>query len=329
MTGTALVHGGTGFLGRHLLPALRAAGCAVRATCRPGRKPPAIDGVDWLPVNLASERRADLPARCDAVIHLAQGRRWRAFPDAAADTFNINVASVQRAADHALRSGARRLVFVSTGTVYPASGQVSCEEDAIPLHAAGRSFYAVTKLAAELILRPYAELLPVLVLRLFTPYGSGQDRAMLLPKVLARVRAGESIQLHGQDGLETNPVAASEVAETIVRTLALDRSQTLNVAGPERLRLRHIAETMGRALGVEPRFECQSGGTAPRIVGATDALHAALGWSPVIRFEDGLQRWLAEEKESPRSYPGSGDGTQQRTDPGHRRRRLHRLARRG
>jgi nucleoside-diphosphate-sugar epimerase len=266
-------------------------GLRVIATCRPASAPPSSPGVEWLPSDLAAvDPTAGWPRRYDAAIYLAQSARWRDFPAAADDVIRVNVCALQWAAEHARQAGAKRFVHLSTGTVYSQTREPAREDEPIPI-GAGRSFYAATKLAAELLLGPYSALYGVTQLRLFMPYGPGQNERMLLPQVASKVRDGIPIDLHTPDGLRCNPVAVADAAETVRRCLSLDGSQTLNVAGPEVLTLRQVAEAIGQAVDREPRFQVKPD-PPPVIVGDTSRLKAALGWQPATRFVDGVRQWL-------------------------------------
>lgn len=260
--------------------------------------PSDLAGVRWIPGDLAAcEPTLDWPPQCDTVIYLAQSRNWRRFPEGAADVLDVNIHGVCRAVEYARRSGAARFVYASSGSVYAPGSGPSRETDPIDL-AGARSFYAASKLAAELLLAPYAPLLSMVVLRLFVPYGPGQLQDMLIPQLLRRVKGGEPIGLDGDDGLRMNPVAVCDVAEVISRCLTLDRSVTINVAGPEVLTLREIGRQLGRILGCEPRFE-QRPGQATTIVGDTTTLSATLGWTPQTLFADGLQALIRHDGVEP------------------------------
>lgn len=294
MMHTAFVIGGAGFVGQHLVRHLAAHGLRVIATHRPGSAPPAVPGVEWVASDLsAADPTPTWPTRCDAVIYLAQSPKWREFPAGSDDTLRVNVATLHRAAEHARQAGATRFVHTSSGTVYAQTREPAREAEPIPVEAA-RSFYAATKLAAELLLGPYAAHFGVTQLRLFMPYGIGQNEKMLLPQIVSKAGGGVPIDLHAPDGLKCNPIAVGDVAEAVRRCLTLDGSQTLNLAGPEVLTLRQIAEAVGAAVGRAPTFHLKSE-PAPVIAADTSRLVAALGWQPPTRFADGVREWLASK----------------------------------
>ena len=288
-----VVVGGGSFIGQHLLPPLASAGARVFATLRPSVPPPAIDGVEWLPSDLASSRpTAGWPETCDTVVYLAQSREWRRFPDGAADVFAVNVAGVFHAAEYARRSGARRFVLASTGSIYDASSSPLREDQ--PIHLTEpRRFYVEAKTAAELLMRPYAASMHVVVLRLFVPYGPGQSSDMLIPQLIRKVMDASPVILDGADGLRLNPIAIDDVVEVFVRAVRLDKSQTLNVAGPDVLSLREVAHVIGATIGRAPYFD-ERGGPERALIGDTTALERALGWRPGIALRDGLRGWAPQ-----------------------------------
>jgi nucleoside-diphosphate-sugar epimerase len=290
--GTVFVIGGAGFVGRHLVRHLTSHGSRVFATCRPGCKPSGGAGVEWQECDLTSNEVCDRwPGRYDALVYLAQSSHWRDFPASAADIFYVNLAALHRAAEHARNADAKRFIHFSTGTVYSQTREPAREDEPIRPDAS-RSFYASTKLAAELLLQPYTQFFGVTQLRLFMPYGVGQNDRMLLPSIVAKVRDGVHVDLHGSDGLRCNPVAIADVVEAVRRCLDLTGSQTLNIAGPEVLSLRQVAESIGIVLGKPPRFQVRSE-TPPVIVGDTTRLREALGWRPETRLPDGVRAWLS------------------------------------
>lgn len=140
-----LITGASGFVGRHLLPGLKAAGHDVVALRRGGGA--ASDGVAG-PGDLAAlEDWSGWPSGIEAVVHLAAAnpeRGSRAAADLAAME-RANVDGTRALAARAAREGVSRIVFLSTANVHaPGAGPVS-ESD--PLRP--QSPYAASKARAE------------------------------------------------------------------------------------------------------------------------------------------------------------------------------------
>ena len=172
--------GATGFIGSHLLPVI-AATDSVTAIAR-GRHVD-VPGVRWIDHDLRRPLAvADLPDRIDAVIHLAQSRRYRDFPAGAEDIFELNVRGTFELLEYARRAGAERFVFTSTGGVYGHGDESFSEDDEVnPIN-----FYLASKYAAETIIAPFVGELHAIILRPFFVYGPGQG-PMLVSSFAQRV----------------------------------------------------------------------------------------------------------------------------------------------
>ena len=131
-----LVTGATGFLGRHVLPVLAERHKVVAMARRP------VEGFETVVADLTDE--FELPAGLDAVVHLAQSRRYREWPEGAADMYAVNVHATFRLL---ARAGAGRFVYASTGGIYAPSPAPLREDDPV----APSGFYPRSKLAAEVL----------------------------------------------------------------------------------------------------------------------------------------------------------------------------------
>jgi nucleoside-diphosphate-sugar epimerase len=247
--------------------------------------------VVWQALDLSREfGSGELPDQADAVVYLAQSEHFREFPARALDIFQVNTVSLLRLLDYAQRSGVRNFVFASSGGVY-GSGDTSLNED-LPVLAEGNlGFYLGSKLCSEIVALNYAKLMHVTVLRFFFVYGPGQRRTMLVPRLIDSVRAGTPVSLQGADGIRINPIHVTDAADAVVRSLSLDRSCKINVAGPEILSLREICDAIGEAVGRIPLYISEPG--EPRhIVGDIVKMKELLA-PPRIVLRDGLRSVLA------------------------------------
>lgn len=287
----ALIFGASGFIGRHTVAMLSRNDWDVFAQCLPGEESALPQGVKWFSCDLRKGLCEDLlPPTCDTVIYLAQSPEFRNFPEGAESVFAINVEAVFRSIEYARKTGARRFIYASSGSVYD-QNEVPCHESDLLDVTASRGFYAASKLATELLLRPYAGFMSIITLRLFMPYGPGLNPTMLLPEVVRRVRENIPIDLHGQDGMLINPIYIDDLTRTIGYCLNYEKTVTLNVGGAETLSLREISLCIGDVLGIPPLFNIKNE-PSPVMVGDISALKREFGFSPKISMKEGISLWL-------------------------------------
>ena len=270
---TCVVTGAGGLVGRHLVPMLAEHWDVIAIARAEGEARP---HVQYLVRDLATDGFTDgLPESVDAVVHLAQSRRFREFPEGAADVLAVNVTATERLARYAASAGASHFVYASSGGVYAPSSEPFVEEAPIATPAQA-GWYQASKLASEALLHAYRNLFVPVVLRPFFIYGAGQQRHMLIPRLCDTVRRGDAVQLAGEDGMLISPTHATDAARCIVASLSLTEAATINVRGPDVLSLRAICELLGSALGVTPRFT-NTGAAGPAYVADDRRMNALLG----------------------------------------------------
>ena len=282
---TLVVTGATGVLGTALLPVLTQRDDDVVGLCRPGTEPPVVDGVRWVAQDLAAPLSDDLPGSVDGVFHLAQSPRFREFPDGAVHVIEVNTMATTRLLDYCRRAGGRTFVFASTGAVPGASPNPITESDP----PAPSNLYAISKYASELIVEQHRSVLAAHSLRYFFIYGPAQ-KAMMMPGIIGRVRNGQAVQLAGENGISINPVYADDAARATAAALDLDEGATINVAGPEIVTIRQIAEAIGAELGRVPTF--QNVDEQPDFIASIDRMSRLLG-APTTSPREGLARMVA------------------------------------
>lgn len=243
-----LLTGASGFVGGILARKLMTQGHRVTVLARGHAAP---DGVAIVQHALGSGSPPSLPAGIDAVVHLAQSRAYRAFPGDAGEMFAVNVAGTHEVLMAAAAAQVSRFCLISSGTVYdPFSGPL---DEGAPL--APMSNLGATKLASEVLARPYASLFPVSILRLFAPFGPGQT-ARLVPDLIGRILRRDAVTLPlSGGGMRFTPTYVDDVCDVISAALVDRWNGTFNVASPEVLQVADVARAIGAALGMEPRFE--------------------------------------------------------------------------
>ncbi|HWB07052.1 MAG TPA: NAD(P)-dependent oxidoreductase [Verrucomicrobiales bacterium] len=281
-----LVAGATGFIGSHLTPALLDAGHDVYALVRnPAAAGLARERMHFVEADLAKPFQVTLPA-VETVIHLAQANV--SFPSHAEELLAVNCGSAAALAAHAQRCGAGRVIYASSGTVYGFSSGLLAEDHLLD----GAGYYAQTKIAAERLLSEFRAHLPVDLLRIFTPYGTGQADPRLIPDIISRVREGRPVTVRANGMPALTPIHVSDVVRVIMARLRAMDGLTMNVAGAESTGIRGIAECAGRLLEREPVFELNPSPLDGGMAADSSLMTACTGVHP-LSLKDGLSRLLA------------------------------------
>lgn len=250
-----------------------------------------LSSLTYHTINLSSNWSAKtLPDQIDAVIHLAQSRNFREFPQQALEIFQVNVQSTATLLDYALRAGAKRFVFASTGGLHRPSASVLGEDAPVDPPVGPLAYYFQSKHAAELLANSYKELIDITVLRPFFIYGPGQSPDKLIARLLASVRDGHVIKLAGRDGLVINPVFVDDAVALLRSILDTPGSRTMMVAGPDALSIREIADAIGKQVGRNPVYDQIEGGEG-RLIADHRAAETMLD-RPLTKFSDGISRLL-------------------------------------
>ncbi|MGH2535873.1 MAG: NAD-dependent epimerase/dehydratase family protein [Candidatus Promineifilaceae bacterium] len=302
----ALVIGGNGFIGSHLVDRLLACNWDVAVLDLSERRfDPMPDGAHFIRGDLNQRYLVrEALAGVDVVYHLAWTLIHELSNQDPAEDIRANLIPTVHLLEACVQARAGRVVFVSSGgTVYGRTHEAPTAES----HATDPlSSYGVTKLAAEKYLHMFHHLhgLEYAVLRPSTPYGPRQNplgRQGAATIFLYKVASGLPVTIWG-DGSVTRDyfyisdlIAAFMAAGT--RPLAAER--VFNIGGREEVSLTAllalVEETVGRKAQVEYRparaFDAQ------RVALDTRLAEEAFGWRPEVELPEGLARtwaWLAE-----------------------------------
>jgi nucleoside-diphosphate-sugar epimerase len=238
------------------------------------RGSPVGEGAVPLAVDLCALPNAQAWPRVDAIVHLAQARDYADFPSSAGAVFAVAAAATQALLDHALRTGARRFVYASTGGLYAPSSQPLRETDAVEIAPGPLAHYFASKRAGELLLAAYAGHLDVTAMRIFFCYGPGQSERMLMPRLARSILKGSPVTLQGDHGLRLNPIFVDDAAAIVAGLVERGTARVVNIAGPEVVTLEEIGHLLGRGLGVPPVFERDTAVVSPSMVADLDCLRS-------------------------------------------------------
>lgn len=286
MKDRVLITGANGLIGEKVVELLRTHCDPVVIVRKPETK---FVGVETIVADLASpEFLTRLPSRMDAVIHLAQSPGFANYPESAHAVFQVNTDAFAKLLQWAAKVEVRHLVHASTGGLYGRGPRPFGEADPIALQGP-LAFYFATKAAAELLATAYHGAFNVAALRFFFVYGPGQRDAMLIPRLVQSVAAGDPIKLAGVDGMRLNPVYIDDAAAAVIAALRLQNSAIVNVAGAEVLSIRAVAECIGEIVGRSPTFKPSSELDGQDLIADITRMRTLLH-SPTVVFRDGIVR---------------------------------------
>lgn len=303
-----LVTGGASFIGSHLVERLAALGQTVRV---------ADDFSSGCRENLArfagEVMEGDLRDACfaraalkgmDTVFHLAADHGGRGYVDLhqAGPASNLVLDGIILL--EAVRAGVKKVVYASSGCVYPnhlqedPAREVYLTEDLVrPPHDAD-NMYGWAKLMGELALRAYcAERgLKGASCRLFTVYGPRGKEDHAVVAMIAKAFVGQNpFEVWGDGNQVRNWTYVDDIVEGMVLAAErIDDGTAVNLGTTERIRVADAARMILNLAGhrAEIRFQ-KDMPTGPLNRVASNALaKALLGWEPKVRFEEGLARTL-------------------------------------
>ena len=299
----AIVTGGAGFIGSHVVDALVAQGAevAVVDSLVHGAKENVATGAE-LHVRDIREPLDDLfdAVRPEAVLHLAAQADVRVSVARPVEDAEVNVLGTVRILEGARKHGAQ-VVFSSTGGAIYGDCTKSAPEDSPcePL-----SPYGTAKLAAEEYLRAYNRLYGTrhIALRYGNVYGPRQDphgEAGVVAIFLGALLRGEQARIFGDGSQTRDYVYVGDVARATISTIGHEGG-VFNVGTGRETSVTELYELCARVAESDTPAEHAPArlGELQRSYLDTTLAAETLGFSAMVDIEDGLRStwdWVRKE----------------------------------
>ena len=295
----AVVTGGAGFIGSHVVDALVARGdeVVVVDNLSSGKR----EFVNPAASLVESDIREGIDVGgAEVVFHLAAQADVQTSvkrPDYDAD---VNVVGTVKVAEAARAAGVQ-VVFSSTGGAIYGECEEPAGEDALrgPL-----SPYGIAKLCAEEYLLGWNRMYGSqhVVLRLANVFGPRQDSGLeggVVAIFLERMARGEATTIYGDGGQSRDFAYVDDVVAAMLATVG-QRGGPYNVGTGEDTTIAQLHEAAATVSGAEaePRFEEPRLGDVTRSVLDVALIRRELGWRAEVSLDDGLQRtwkWMQDQ----------------------------------
>jgi UDP-glucose 4-epimerase len=295
-----VVIGGSGFIGSHVVDALK--GCGHDVT-----------NVDLRPSEFA-ERQFQVDVRDieslkpilkeygkDGVYHIAAIADARKALENPVGAVDINIGGTVAVLEAARCSGVQRVFLASTVGVYNAgnhngSSATIMEDEPITMSGGGH-VYTTSKIASELLYHDFNRLygLNFTIFRYGIPYGPRMWPGLALRTFLDNAYAGQPIKIFGDGSAVRQFVYVEDLAYAHALALKPEASaQTYNLEGDRSVTIKELAETVAKfvkGLKIEYVIDPARRGemkVARKI--SNSKARQELGWKPKVTLEEGVKR---------------------------------------
>lgn len=307
-----LITGGASFIGSHLADALVAKGARVRVV--DNLSSGILDNIGaHVEAGRVEFRHEDLldsgvayrvAQGMEVVFHLAADHGGRGYIDTHPVECSTNMILDGLVFRSCHQAGVQKIVFASSGCVYPTSLQMDPGEEmylregmVTPPYEAD-DLYGWAKLMGELSLKAYYEQygLKSAVCRYFTAYGPrcGENHAVMA--MIARAFLHRNpFEVWGTGEQIRNWTHIDDVVEGTIRAAeAVEDATAVNLGTTERIRVIDCAREVIRLAGYDAEVRTlPDKPTGPlNRVADTSLAGDLLGWEPKVTFVDGLRRTL-------------------------------------
>ena len=292
----ALVTGGAGFIGGHLVEKLVGDGWEV--IIFDNFEHASLETLKALP-SAAELRRIDIRDLetmrryvddVDVIFHLAALVDVIESEVKRDEYWSVNVVGTENVLKIARDIGAK-VVFTSSAAVYGELNRVAREE----FKPSPINFYGITKLECERLCMKYHEDygIEVVVLRLFNVFGE-RARSGVVKIFLERAKEGKPLIIYGDGEAVRDFIYVKDVGEALIKAALNEKAsgRILNIGSGKPTKIRELAEIVAEETGVEIIHEPERMGEIKFSLADISLAKGLLDWSPKTYVVDWLKNSL-------------------------------------
>ena len=239
----------------------------------------------------------------ESVFHLAARAGVRPSVEEPLEYVDVNLRGTAIVATEAGALGVGRFVFASSSTVYGENADLPWTEDGDT--SSQISPYGASKRGGELLLHALhrSTRMPTTCLRFFSVYGPRQRPDLVLPKFTRMMLDGQKLPILGDGKQERDLTFVDDVVDGIVRAHDAAREfHVYNLGRGRPERLDRVIELLERELGIRAERQQlpEHPADIPRTFASIERARAELGYDPKVDVEEGVRRtvaWVREVRE--------------------------------
>ena len=312
----ALVTGGAGFVGSHLVERLLASGWRVTVVdnsdpfyARSTKKAnlsgcSGLDNFRLVEADIRTLTEGQIEADYDAIVHLAAKAGVRPSLEDPVSYHDVNTCGTQNLLELARRLQVRQFVFASSSSVYGVNPNVPwCEDDHVlkPI-----SPYASTKISGELLGHVYSHLYGIrfIALRLFTVYGPRQRPDLAIHKFARSMLQGKAIPFFGDGSTRRDYTFVDDIVSGLLAAMSYTGSayEIINLGNDRTVSLLEMVCCLEEEFGIKATLDHQADqpGDVPQTWANISKARTIFDYQPRTEFREGIRRfgkWLTNRAE--------------------------------
>ena len=305
----AIVTGGAGFIGSHLVEKLLRNNWQVTVIdnfdpyydieFKKNNIKDAMTNPDFrlieMDIRNYTQLREEITGTYDVLIHLAAKAGVRPSIKQPMLYQAVNVIGTQNLLELSRQLEIKQFVFGSSSSVYGINPNVPWSEEDYVLQPI--SPYASSKISAELLGHVYSKLYNIrfVGLRFFTVFGPRQRPDLAIHKFAKKILDSEPIPVFGDGSTQRDYTFVEDIVAGILAAVEYDKSpyEIINLGNNRTVSLSEMIATIEDSFGQKAiinRLPMQAG-DVPRTFANISKAQELLGYNPTTNFEEGIEKF--------------------------------------
>ncbi|AGK60598.1 Nucleoside-diphosphate-sugar epimerase [Archaeoglobus sulfaticallidus PM70-1] len=289
----ALVTGGAGFIGSHVVDRLVDMGydVVVIDNLSSGKKEYLNDSAEFIHADLSRE----VPEiKVDEVWHIAANPDVRIGSESPAEIYDNNILATFNLLEMMRKVGNDRIIFTSTSTVYGEAEVIPTPEDypTVPI-----SIYGASKLACEALITSYCHTFGMKswIYRFANVIGRRSNHGVIYDFIMKLKKNRNELEILGNGEQNKSYIYIDDCISAMFWGLKSDEAVNIfNIGSDDQIMVKKIAEIVSEEMGLSPRFVFTGGrrgwkGDVPIMLLSNEKLKK-LGWMPKYSSEEAVRK---------------------------------------